>query len=161
MQANHTKLQPLIEGTRQYLVPLFQRPYSWDRAQWKVLWSDIEELTEEAKKTHFMGAIVTMPAQAIPEGITKYSLIDGQQRLTTLLLLMIAMRDKAKDIEGNLSAKIHKHFLTNEFNEDEDFFKLMPTQLDRESFMALLPSVWVTLGRFSDFREHAGEHLEA
>jgi len=69
MQANDTKLQPLIEGTKQYLVPLFQRPYSWDKAQWKTLWADIEELTTEgAGKTHFMGAIVTMPAHTIPAG---------------------------------------------------------------------------------------------
>jgi uncharacterized protein with ParB-like and HNH nuclease domain len=61
MQAVDTKLQPLIEGTKQYLVPLFQRPYSWDKQQWKTLWDDIYELTtEESSKTHFMGAIVTM-----------------------------------------------------------------------------------------------------
>ena len=85
-----------------------------------------------------MGAIVTMPAHTIPEGITKYLLIDGQQPLTTILILMIALRNKAKDIAGNLSAKIHDHFLTNKFNEDEDFFKLLPTQVDRESFIELI-----------------------
>lgn len=85
-----------------------------------------------------MGAIVTMPAHTNPEGITKYLLIDGQQRLTTILILLIALRDKAKEIAGNLSAKIHEHFLTNKFNEDEDFYKLLPTQLDRRDFINLV-----------------------
>ena len=139
MQAVDTQLQPLIEGTKQYLVPLFQRPYSWDKPQWTTLWDDINDLaTEVGNKTHFMGAIVTMPAHTNPAGITKYLLIDGQQRLTTILILMIALRDKAKDIAGNLSAKIYEHFLTNKFNEDEDFFKLLPTQLDREVFVDLI-----------------------
>lgn len=139
MQANDTKLQPLIEGTKQYLVPLFQRPYSWDKPQWKTLWEDIDELTKEgAGKTHFMGAIVTMPAHTIPEGITKYLLIDGQQRLTTILVLLVAIRDKAKSIAGNLFAKIQENFLTNKFNEDEDYYKLLPTQLDRPAFIDLV-----------------------
>jgi hypothetical protein len=115
---------------------LFQRPYSWDRPQWNTLWDDIHELaTEGARKTHFMGAIVTMPAQTNPAGITKSLLIDGQQRLTTILILLIALRDKAKDIAGTLSEKIYEHYLTNKFNEDEDFFKLLPTQEDRDVFV--------------------------
>jgi uncharacterized protein with ParB-like and HNH nuclease domain len=139
MHAHDTKLQPLIEGTKQYIIPLFQRPYSWEKQQWTTLWDDIHELaTESPSKTHFMGAIVTMPAHTIPEGITKFLLIDGQQRLTTILLLMMAIRDKAKAIAGNLSAKIHEHYLTNKFNEDEDFYKLLPTQVDRQSFVSLV-----------------------
>jgi uncharacterized protein with ParB-like and HNH nuclease domain len=145
MQAVDTQLQPLIEGTKQYLVPLFQRAYSWEKAQWSTLWEDIHDLTmEDSRKTHFMGAIVTMPAHTNPAGITKYLLIDGQQRLTTLLILLIALRDKATDIAGNLSAKIYEHFLTNKFNEDEDFFKLLPTQLDRVAFINLVESKPIT-----------------
>ena len=102
MQAVDTQLQPLIEGTIQYLVPLFQTAYSWKKPQWRTLWEDIHDLTtEDGRKTHFMGGIVTMPAHTNPAGITKYLLIDGQQRLTTLLIFMIAIRDKAKDIAGN------------------------------------------------------------
>ena len=136
MEATNAKLQFLIAGPKQFLIPLFQRPYSWKKKQWKVLWDDIYEL--EPKKTHFMGAIVTMHAHTRPEGITKHLLIDGQQRLTTILILMIALRDKAKGNPGNLFDNIQENLLTNKFNENEDFYKLLPTQEDRESFINLI-----------------------
>src|SRR5437899_2383953 len=83
MKASETKLQRVIEGTNQYVVPLFQRKYSWDSKEWNTLWEDLKELYEEdSKRNHFIGSIVTMPTQAIPEGVAKFLLIDGQQRFT-------------------------------------------------------------------------------
>jgi uncharacterized protein with ParB-like and HNH nuclease domain len=97
MQASETKLQQIIEGTKQYVVPLFQRSYSWRKLQWQQLWDDILELsTSENPRLHFMGSIVTMPTTSVPEGVTKYTLIDGQQRLTTIFILLCALRDQAK-----------------------------------------------------------------
>ena len=88
MKASETKLQKILEGTQQYLVPLFQRPYSWERQQWENLWDDLIDLTEqETMNPHFMGSIVTMQTVSVPEGVCKYLLIDGQQRLTTILIL--------------------------------------------------------------------------
>ena|SRR2546422_11020261 len=89
MKASETKLQRVIEGTNQYVVPLFQRPYSWDTKEWTVLWDDLVELYEEENpRTHFIGSIVTMPTQSVPEGVAKFLLIDGQQRFTTTFLLL-------------------------------------------------------------------------
>ena len=79
MKASETKLQPLIEGTKQYVVPLFQRAYSWEKKHWETLWDDMLELCdEEQPRSHFIGSIVSMPSQSVPEGVTKYVLIDGQ-----------------------------------------------------------------------------------
>jgi len=81
MKASETKLQRVIEGTNQYVVPLFQRKYSWDNKEWNTLWEDLKDLYEEdSKRNHFIGSIVTMPTQAVPEGVAKFLLIDGQQR---------------------------------------------------------------------------------
>ncbi|NUQ35895.1 MAG: DUF262 domain-containing protein, partial [Planctomycetaceae bacterium] len=93
MKATETKLQRLIEGTNQYLVPLFQRPYTWTSKEWDQLWTDIAELMEGPVVEHFIGPIVTAPARSVPEGVAKYLLIDGQQRITTLFVLLAAMRD--------------------------------------------------------------------
>jgi uncharacterized protein with ParB-like and HNH nuclease domain len=66
MKASETKLQRVIEGTNQYVVPLFQRKYSWDSKEWNTLWEDLKELYEEdSKRNHFIGSIVTMPTQAV------------------------------------------------------------------------------------------------
>ncbi|MGC8483963.1 MAG: DUF262 domain-containing protein, partial [Thermodesulfobium sp.] len=89
MKASETNIQSILEGTKQYVVPLFQRSYSWQKTEWEVLWDDIIELYEmENPRTHFLGSIVTMPTTSVPEGVMKYLLIDGQQRLTTLFIIL-------------------------------------------------------------------------
>ncbi len=104
MKASETKLQRIIEGTNQYVVPLFQRPYSWEPKQWTVLWEDLTELCEEDQpRSHFMGSIVTAPTQSLPEGVAEYLLIDGQQRMTTIFRLLAAVRDRA-DADGHPGA---------------------------------------------------------
>jgi uncharacterized protein with ParB-like and HNH nuclease domain len=130
MKASETKLQRVIEGTNQYVVPLFQRPYSWDTKEWSVLWDDLVELyEEESPRTHFIGSIVTMPTQSVPEGVAKFLLIDGQQRFTTTFLLLAAIRDNAKLQEtGTLAQEIDQTLLKNPFKQGNDAFKLLPTQ---------------------------------
>lgn len=105
MQASETKLQKIIEGTQQYVVPLFQRPYSWKKSEWQALWNDLVELCKaDNPRPHFMGSIVTMPTTSVPEGVGKYLLIDGQQRFTTIFILLSAFRDTAKHSEERLAA---------------------------------------------------------
>lgn len=136
MQANETKLQKVIEGTVQYVIPLFQRTYSWDKKEWQVLWDDLVELCEsDIPKIHFIGSIVSLPTVSVPEGVAKYLLIDGQQRLTTIFIILTLLRDNAKE-ENNpkLAEEIQERFLVNKFSEGHDFFKLMPTQADRLAF---------------------------
>ena len=105
MKASETNLQPVIEGTKLYVVPLFQRAYSWDTKQWETLWEDLTALTEEEQpRHHFIGSIVTMPTDSVPQGVSKFLLIDGQQRLTTIFILLALLREEAKGIlEGVFS----------------------------------------------------------
>ncbi len=140
MQASETKLQQIIEGTKQYVVPLFQRPYSWKKSEWQILWDDLIELCEaETPRTHFMGSIVTIPTNSIPEGVSKYLLIDGQQRLTTIFILLCAVRDHAKYGEDEeLVAEINNTILVNPYKKGLDYYKLQPTQVDREVFHKLI-----------------------
>lgn len=153
MKASETKLIRIVEGTNQYLVPHFQRPYTWQRKNWDALWADISPLAQTADPTlgpqssrdHFMGAIVTAPAHSVPEGVTKYLLIDGQQRLTTLLLLLASIRDRARQLQDEkLAARIQELYLTNRYQDGLDQYKLLPTQgdephqSDRTAFVAIL-----------------------
>lgn len=139
MKATETKLQRLIEGTNQYLVPLFQRPYTWTSKEWDQLWTDIAELMEGPVVEHFIGPIVTAPARSVPEGVAKYLLIDGQQRITTLFVLLAAMRDHANALGlDTLGPEIDETLLKNRFKSGNDRFKLLPTQMDRKSFTDLV-----------------------
>ncbi len=140
MKASETKVQKIIEGTNQYIVPLFQRAYSWKKENWNVLWDDLIWLCEnDEPKSHFIGSIVTMPAVAVPEGISKFLLIDGQQRITTIYVLLSAIRDKAQqDGLEQLAQKIHQTMLVNHFETGLDRYKLLPTQTDRLPFETLI-----------------------
>ena len=127
MKASETRLQPIIEGTKQYIVPLFQRSYSWTKKQWEILWNDIIELSETGdSRSHFIGSIVTMPTTSVPEGVAKYLLIDGQQRLTTIFIIFALLRDKAKQLGQNkLSEEIHNMLLVNQYQEGSDYYKTL------------------------------------
>jgi uncharacterized protein with ParB-like and HNH nuclease domain len=139
MKASETKLQMIIEGTKQFVVPLFQRPYRWEQKHWEVLWDDLIDLCEEDQpRNHFMGSIVTMPAESVPEGVTKYVLIDGQQRLTTILLVLALMRNIAASLPGTLAKQIEDLLLLNRYQEGNEIYKLLPTQADRHSFMDIM-----------------------
>ncbi|MBI4331673.1 MAG: DUF262 domain-containing protein [Chloroflexi bacterium] len=136
MQAKETRLQDIIEGTKQYIVPLFQRPYSWTSKEWDILWKDLVELCEaENPRTHFIGSIVNMPTVSVPEGVAKFLLIDGQQRLTTIFILLIILRNRAKENNNEEFAdEINNTLLVNPYKKENDYFKLMPTQIDRETY---------------------------
>lgn len=139
MQASETKLRQLIEGTKQYVVPLFQRPYSWSRKQWKILWDDVvEQSKNDGSRPHFFGSIVTTPAKSVPEGVQKYLLIDGQQRMTTIQVLLAALRDSAQIHEPKLRDRIEGQFLTNGFDEGDERLKVLPTQEDRAAFRSII-----------------------
>lgn len=140
MQAKETKLQDIIEGTKQYVIPLFQRAYSWTNKEWEILWKDLMELCEaENPRTHFIGSIVNMPTISVPEGVAKFLLIDGQQRLTTIFVLLTLLRNKAGDLQRQgFAEEINNTLLVNPYKQDNDFFKLMPTQVDREAYKNLI-----------------------
>ena len=140
MQASETKLRQLIEGTKQYVVPLFQRPYSWSEKQWKTLWTDVvEQSKHDDSRPHFFGSIVTTPAKSVPQGVGKYLLIDGQQRITTVQVLLAAIRDSAFRLgDGKLRERIDGQYLTNAYEDDDERLKVLPTQDDRAAFRAII-----------------------
>ncbi len=140
MQASQTKLRQLIEGTKQYVVPLFQRPYSWSEKHWKTLWTDVVEQSQhDDGRPHFFGSIVTTPAKSVPQGVGKYLLIDGQQRITTTQVLLAAIRDSAARLDDTkLRDRIDGQYLINAYEEDDERLKLLPTQDDRAAFRAII-----------------------
>jgi len=125
-----------LGGTCQYLIPLYQRPYSWEREQCSRLWNDIVNLHNTHREGHFVGSIVRIDEDSAA-GSTLAMIIDGQQRLTTLTLLLIALRDYAKDNAdcGVNPNKITDTLLLNQYETGNAKYKLLLTQSDRDALI--------------------------
>lgn len=141
--AAETSLQGLLEGAKQYQVPLYQRTYSWNRPQLSRLWEDILKLAEDradnAKATHFIGSLVLAPSPANgPTGVSQFLVVDGQQRLTTLSILLCAIRDhRAKHESPEHRDRLNQEYLINRW-KPEHRLKLVPTQADLAAYLACL-----------------------
>jgi uncharacterized protein with ParB-like and HNH nuclease domain/alkylated DNA nucleotide flippase Atl1 len=142
VHAAETNLQKLLEGTKQYQVPLYQRTYSWKNAQLQRLWDDLVKLAEDrfdrgAGATHFIGSLVLAPSPSVgPTGVQEFLVVDGQQRLTTLTLLLAAIRDHRAETEHpNHVERINEKYLINKWEEGQPL-KLQPTQADRSAYLS-------------------------
>lgn len=140
MKANAQPLQEILYSNSQFLIPFFQRSYSWERDNWERLGNDIQSLlSEDQDKKHFLGPLVCALVSAVPGKTPQYQLIDGQQRLTTLSLILIALRDESKRAgEEEFAAKIEEQYLVNRFEKGLDRYKLVPRTGDRELYAALI-----------------------
>ncbi|MBM0236528.1 DUF262 domain-containing protein [Micromonospora sp. ATA32] len=144
--ARETTLQELLEGSKQYQVPLYQRTYSWTKPQLERLWNDIVKLAEDRaddpKATHFIGSLVLAPSPTNgPAGVADYLVVDGQQRLTTLTILLCAIRDHRAEHEGPMHReRLNQQYLINPWKSEPQRLKLVPTQADRAAYLACLDS---------------------
>lgn len=160
MKTDVVKPKDIFYNPTRFVVPLFQRPYVWSKEdQWEPLWTDITRLIEiiknhNASATHFLGAIVI---QSVPTGLgdlPTWSVIDGQQRLTTLQLLLDALHSQLVNrswvqLAGQVQALIEN---PSDYRfADNDQFKLWPTNRDRHAFASVMsapePVDYVTSGQ--------------
>lgn len=131
----------ILNGNKQFLIPVYQRFYSWDIEQCKRLWNDIVDMQKMGKVGHFVGSIVNIAEEAMPTGVQKYMIIDGQQRMTTLTLLLLALRDYAIKNPSDTSInarRIDNMLLKNEYEEGDERYKLLLTQTDRDILISLV-----------------------
>lgn len=141
MQAHENRLRQLLDSTQQYIVPLFQRFYVWEKTYWDTLWTDLMDLIEDddPQRTHFLGSVVVIPATDSAPGLPRFILIDGQQRIATLLVMLTVLRDGARQADDTeLAAEIEQRFLVNQFKRGDDAYKLLLSQSDRIAFQHLI-----------------------
>jgi alkylated DNA nucleotide flippase Atl1 len=146
MRAQEITFLKLVQGDKQFQVPLYQRTYSWGREQLQRLWEDIGELVEQhmdgdPAAPHFLGSVVLAPGQIQAGGVQRWLVVDGQQRLTTLMLAFTALRDHMKETgDARGVDRVHRQILVNEFHEGADHYRLLPTQADRDAYTACVQS---------------------
>ena len=143
MKATEAKLLDFLKKSPQFIIPIYQRTYSWSEPQCQQLWDDILRAgSDEAIGGHFIGSVVY-----IEQGLYQVSsqspllVIDGQQRLTTAMLIIEALcrqLGEAEPLDGFSARKLRNYYLLNPLEDGERGFKLLLTQTDKESLLALL-----------------------
>src|ERR1700726_213899 len=136
MKATEAKLLEFLKKSPQFVIPIYQRTYSWTERECLQLWNDILRTGNEEKiSAHFVGSVVY-----VEQGLYQVSsqspllVIDGQQRLTTVTLLLEALSRHLGDtepVEGFSAKKVRSYYLLNPLEDGEKRFKLLLTQTDK------------------------------
>ena len=128
-------------GDVQYVLPIFQREYAWEQPEWQTLIEDVVDTyheSEDSRHEHFLGSLVVIEEDAKKTLFQSYTLVDGQQRLTSISLMLCALRD-CLDNADPLRKMIMKYLMNGD--QDGDLrYKIMPTAKydDREAYLAIL-----------------------
>ncbi|HWL01734.1 MAG TPA: DUF262 domain-containing HNH endonuclease family protein [Microbacteriaceae bacterium] len=146
LEARKANARVLFDGRQHYEIPVFQRPYVWNKEdQWAPLWDDVVRVAEsnipsgDAKSaaSHFLGAVVFEAKKSSSSGVSRLDVIDGQQRLTTLQLLLDAVQEIVSELGYAREAVRLEDLILNpapEFAGQPERFKLWPSRLDRPAF---------------------------
>jgi uncharacterized protein with ParB-like and HNH nuclease domain/predicted transport protein len=143
MKASEAKLLDFLKKSPQFVIPIYQRTYSWTEKECRQLWDDIVRTgSNEGISAHFVGSIVY-----IEKGLYQVSsqspllVIDGQQRLTTVTLLIAALAKalgETEPVEGFSPRKLPNYYLLNPEEEGEHYYKLILSQTDKASLIAIV-----------------------
>lgn len=143
MKATEANLLEFLKKSPQFVIPIYQRTYSWGERECLQLWEDIIRTgNNDSLSAHFIGSIVY-----IEKGLYQVSsqtpllVIDGQQRLTTITIILEALAlqlGESEPIPGFSAKKIRHYYLQNPLEEEDRKFKLILTQTDKSSLIALL-----------------------
>lgn len=143
MKATEAKLLAFLKKSPQFVIPIYQRTYSWTEKECRQLWDDIIRTGKnDAISVHFVGSIVY-----IEEGLSQVShqapllVIDGQQRLTTVTLLLAALANALGDeepVDGFSARKLRNYYLLNPEETGERHYKLLLSQTDKKTLKAIV-----------------------
>ena len=164
MKANIHTLGQVLYSPSQYVIPVFQRNYRWELPQWQRLWDSLEEIQLPDKTgNHFMGFLVyVVGGTPQPGQNTRFHLIDGQQRLTTLSLLLVAIRNVARRRgDDELAQELHDDYLVHPRKKDEQHYRLLPKEHDQQAFLTLVSEKTPLPGRMAQAVAFFERMLEA
>ena len=141
MKGSEARLIDYMEGAgKRYIIPVYQRKYDWKEDNCRQLYEDLKKIVRDGRESHFFGSVVS---SVVGNGaVTEYHIIDGQQRLTTVTLLLLAIRNliRQKKIAARanrLDEQINDRFLVSPWAEDGEQIKLRPVKGDRAALARL------------------------
>lgn len=140
MKANESYIHRFLDGAdKKFIVPVYQRPYSWKKENCELLFSDLMTVYRKGYTSHFFGGIVYVANEVA--GCNEYIIIDGQQRITTISILLLAIRNyiSANNIDIDINTrKITNAYLTDEYADEEKKLKLKLVQGDDQAYDKLI-----------------------
>ncbi|KIA82596.1 hypothetical protein OA84_10605 [Kaistella solincola] len=146
MKATSANLLSVIKGPKQFVIPIYQRTYSWQLSQCNQLFNDILRISKEDDvHGHFLGSVVYFQESIhTVSDVPKLLVIDGQQRLTTVSLLILALakfiKENPVEIDTN-ATKLLNYYMINAEEENELRYKLLLTRRDKETFINLVKGI--------------------
>lgn len=141
MNGNAQKLIKYMDGaSKRFIIPVYQRNYDWKMEHCKQLYDDLVKVIQQNRKSHFFGSIVSVQSET--GTMEEFLIIDGQQRLTTISLLLLAIyhllqSGKMQSKDHQLTDKILKRYLIDEFEPEEKRIKLKPIKNDQKAYGTL------------------------
>lgn len=138
MNGNAQKLIKYMDGaSKRFIIPVYQRNYDWKMEHCKQLYDDLVKVIRQNRKSHFFGSIVSVQSET--GTMEEFLIIDGQQRLTTISLLLLAIyhllsSGKMVSQDRQLTDKILKKYLIDEYEPEEKRIKLKPIKNDQKAF---------------------------
>jgi uncharacterized protein with ParB-like and HNH nuclease domain/predicted transport protein len=146
MKASSANFLTVIKGPKQFVIPIYQRTYSWQIAQCNKLFNDILRISNDSSSpAHFIGSVVYFQEGIhTVSDVPKLLVIDGQQRLTTITIMIAALaefvRDNQVDIDTNFT-KLQNYYLLNAEEEGDLRYKLLLTRRDKDSLISIIKGV--------------------
>ena len=145
MKGSECRLIEYMEGSKKrFIIPVYQRNYDWKTENCKQLYDDLIKVIKNNRRSHFFGSLVSVYE---PSGRnTEFLVIDGQQRLTTVSLLFLAMYNLINggvivQKDASLGKQIYEDFLVDKYQPEETRIKLKPVKNDQKAFGKLFDSV--------------------
>ena len=133
----------LTSANQRFVIPVYQRPYSWDEEQCVQLWEDVLAIGRRNEGRHFTGSVVWVQQGVSASLISPVLIIDGQQRITTVSLLIIALAEFARahperELSFSCEEILGSGYLVNAYKKGDDHYKLTLSQGDRDVMRALV-----------------------
>ena len=139
LSATEDTVEQVLTRNYRYTVPNYQRQYSWGEEQWGALWADLNSIEDDA--THFLGSIVLIERSGGLNDLNKLEIVDGQQRITTISVILALMREKYRE-EGDpeQATDIEEQYLKKKDLDRNEYQNLKLSTFDNPDFKKLIES---------------------
>ena len=163
MKPSIETLNKILYSPSQYVIPVFQRNYRWEKPQWDKLWENLLEIQKPDKRgNHFMGFFVFVPGLAQPGQTPGITLSTASSAWPPHPSCLVALRNIARTVgQRKLADEIHHYYLVHPLHKGDEHYRLLPKERDHDSYLSLVNARGEPSGRMADALKYFEESLTA